>query len=455
MACGSAVKNKMKSTKKLKSILEKIYPLHRTLACKEMDEALQIVGEAMPASTNYGIESFTPLTPVWTWEVPERYVVHEAYLEAPDGQRVIDFVDNPLHIVSYSLPVDKTLSWAELEPHLHFDEKRPWAIPWHFRFYDRNWGFCLAKDVFDELPREGQYRAVIRVEFLTDIESGGFRVGVGVQEPEGDTASGAPGAGELLISTHLCHPMQANDDAAGVVTAIEVARRLAENPLPAGSMSVRFWFGPETVGTIVYLAHHEELITQMKGGIFIEMTGNRSDIAWHHSRQHNHLLDRITAYVLRNTEHVERNFADFPPNDERVINGPGVNVPCISINRWPYDEYHTTDDNPDIIHEDMLQDAADVVEEIVRIFATNYIPNRTFRGPVFLSGHGLWVDWRENFALNRAIEKIMMSFEGTLSIFEIAELVDLDYWVVYEYVEKFRAKNFVEVLPIPSEAPEA
>ena len=183
--------------------------------------------------------------------------------------------------------------------------------------------------------------------------------------------------------------MQANDDAAGVVTAIEVARRLAENPLPAGSMSVRFWFGPETVGTIVYLAHHEELIPQMKGGIFIEMTGNRSEIAWHHSRQHNHLLDRITAHVLRETEHVERNFADFPPNDERVINGPGVNVPCISINRWPYDEYHTTDDNPDIIHEDMLQGAADVVEEIVRIFATNYIPKRTFRGPVFLSGHGL------------------------------------------------------------------
>lgn len=439
----------------LKSILERIYPLHRTLACADMDKALRIVGEEMPASAHYEIESFTPLTPVWTWEVPERYVVHEAYLEAPDGQRVIDFADNPLHIVSYSLPVDETLTWDELEPHLYYDEKRPLAIPWHFRFYDRKWGFCLAKDVFDTLPRDGQYRAVMRVEFLTDIESGGFRVGVGVQHPIGGLASDAPGAGEMLISTHLCHPMQANDDAAGVVTAIEVARRLAEKPLPSGAMSVRFWYGPETVGTIVYLAHHEELIPQMKGGIFIEMTGNRKDIAWHHSRQHDHLLDRITAFVLRNTEHVERKFADFPPNDERVINGPGVNIPCISINRWPYAEYHTTDDNPDIIHEDMLQGAADVVEEIVRIFATNYIPKRTFRGPVFLSGHGLWVDWRDNFDLNRAIEKIMMSFEGHYSIFDIAEQVGLDYWAVYEYVEKFRAKGFVEVIPIPSEAPTA
>ena len=187
---------------------------------------------------------------------------------------------------------------------------------------------------------------------------------------------------------------------------------LAEKPLPAGSMSVRFWFGPETIGTIAYLAHNKSLIPNLRGGIFLEMTGNQNKIAWHHTRQHNHLLDRITNYVLRDVDHDERDFAAAPANDERVINGPGVNVPCISLNRWPYDEYHTTDDNLDIMHEDMLVGAADVAEKIVRIYASNYIPKRTFRGPVFLSGNGLWVDWRDNWELNRAIEKIMMRFEG-------------------------------------------
>ncbi|MBT3392128.1 MAG: DUF4910 domain-containing protein [Chloroflexi bacterium] len=433
---------------KLKSLLTRIHPLHRTLASAEMDEALRIVGEAMPAAANYTVESFVPNTPVWTWRVPERYRVHEAYLAFEDGRRIVDFADNPLHIVSYSPPIDAVLTWDELAPHLHYNEARPWATPWIFKYYQREWGFCLPKDVFDVLPRDARYQVVIRSEFLSAPEAGGFRVSVGVIQPEGGST---PDAGEMLISSHLCHPMQANDDTAGVVTAVEVAQRLATNPLPSGSMDVRFWFGPETIGTIVYLAHHEDLIPQLKGGIFIEMTGNDSPIAWHHTRQYNHLLDRITAHVLENAEHVERNFADFPPNDERVINGPGVNVPCISINRWPYDEYHTTDDNPDIIEEEMLQDAADVVEKIVRIYASNYIPKRTFKGPVFLSGHGLWVDWQENFALNRAIEKIMMSFEGQHSIFDIAQEVGLDYWVVREYVEKFRAKGFVEHLPIPGE----
>jgi anaerobic selenocysteine-containing dehydrogenase len=36
--------------------------------------------------------------------------------------------------------------------------------------------------------------------------------------------------------------------------------------LPAGSMSLRFWFGPETIGTIVYLSHNEDLIQNLRGG---------------------------------------------------------------------------------------------------------------------------------------------------------------------------------------------
>jgi aminopeptidase-like protein len=438
----------MKPYSSLKSVLAEFFPLHRTLASDDQDKTLEIVGSYMPASSSYTIETYAPLTPVWTWKVPERYVVHEAYLEIESGERIIDFKDNPLHIVSYSLPIDKVLTWDELQPHLFFNEKRPNAVPWIFKYYERDWGFCLPKNVFDNLPRDKKYHAVIRSEFITNPKQG-FKVASAVIHPQGGPN---PNAGEIIIQAHTCHPMQANDDGAGVVSAIELARRLAEKPLPAGSMSVRFWFGPETIGTIAYLAHNESLIPNLRGGIFLEMTGNQNKIAWHHTRQHDHLLDRITNYVLRNTDHNERDFAAAPANDERVINGPGVNVPCISINRWPYDEYHTADDNLDIMHEDMLVGAADIAEKIIRVYASNYIPKRTFRGPVFLSGNGLWVDWRDNWELNRAIEKIMMRFEGQHSVFDIAEQVGLDYWMVRDYVEKFRAKGFIVPQPIPSEA---
>ena len=61
----------------LKPIISQLLPLHRTLASDDMDEALRIVGENLPATSNYTIETYAPCTAVWTWTVPERYVVHE------------------------------------------------------------------------------------------------------------------------------------------------------------------------------------------------------------------------------------------------------------------------------------------------------------------------------------------------------------------------------------------
>lgn len=440
----------MKPVSSLKDVLAEIIPLHRTLASDGLDAALEIVGSYLPENANYKIETYPPLAPVWTWYVPERYMVHKAYLETEAGERVVDFADNPLHLLSYSLPVDKVMTWAELEPHLYFNEKRPKAIPWKFKYYDRDWGFCLPKEQFDKLARDKKYHVVIDVEFKTNPEEG-FKVSTATLHPRGGPNSAA---GEIFVMAHACHPNQANDDAAGVVTAIEVARRLVVNPLPAGSMSVRFWFGPETIGTIAYLANHEDLIPGFRGGIFIEMTGSDNTLALQHTRQHTAIMDKIGQYVLkkRGGEFREGTFADVIANDERVLNGPGLNVPCISVTRFPYPEYHTSDDNLEIIHEDKLREAADVIEQILRIYATNYLPKRKFRGPVFLSGHGLFVDWQVNWKLNRAIEKMMMRFEGRQSVFEIADELELDYWETREYIEKFRVRGLVEALPMPEVA---
>lgn len=432
----------------LKDLVSKLWPLHRTLASDGTDEALRIIGEECGPAIEYTIETYAPGKQVWTWRVPARYVVHEAYLETEEGERVVDFSDNALHLVSYSLPIDRILSWEELEPHLYYS-KRPHAIPWVFKYYNRSWGFCLSKEQFDELPRHKRYRAVIRSEFITDPAQG-FRVGVATIHPQGGKS---PEAGEILICSHICHPHQANDDIAGVVTAIEVARRLAEHPLPPGSMSVRFLFCPETIGSVCYLSHHEELIPSFKGGIFCEMTGNLNSIVLQRSRQDTHLMDRIARYVLQRRLPTFREgpFLEVIANDEKVINAPGVDIPCISISRWPYPEYHTSDDNPDIIHEEMLLEAADVVEEIVRICASNYIPRRMFRGPVFLSGHGLWVDARENKPLHLASRKIaLFMFDNKRSVFDIADELNLEYWDLWEYMGQFQTKGLVQVSPIPS-----
>jgi aminopeptidase-like protein len=376
----------------------------------------------------YQMEEFLP-GPAWTWTIPKRWLCHEATLTAPDGRVVANFHANPLHVVSYSVPVLGDFTWDELAPHLHYAESRPDAIPWVFKFYDETWGFCLSKTVYDALPRDGLYRVCIRTEF---VDRPGLMVGTCLL---GDSPH------ELIVCAHICHPMQANDDASGVAVAVEVANRLAENPLPAGSMAVRFLFCPETIGSIAYLANRPEVIERARGGVFIEMAGNETAITLQYSRQGNDLMDRV-ALSTKGALYGEP-FGQVVSNDEAVLNGPGVDIPTISLSRWPYPEYHTSDDTPDIIHEDKLQEMADVVERIVRIRATDYRPRRTFIGPLMLKPYGLWVDWRTSWDLNRAVDTITPCLEGDMSVFEIAAKVGLDYQQVRGWLEKLAAHGLI------------
>ena len=437
----------------IKKIVEDLFPLNRELVSQGFNDALMIIRDALPREAEYHEDIFAPGSQAWTWRVPERYIIHKAYLETESGQRVLDFVNHRLHVFSYSLPVNKWLTWEELEPHLHYSDDCPDAIPWKFTYYERKWGFCLTKHQFDHLPRNERYHAVIDVEYNSSPNAG-LRTGVAYLPFSKSGSSN----GEMLLCAHVDHPMQANDGISGVAVAIEVANRLANNPLPEGAMAVRFLFCPETIGSICYLSKNEQLIPQIKAGIFIEMAGNDNQIALQRSFQDNDLIDRIARYVLqkKGLRYFTDAFRRIVGNDEFVMNGPGVNIPTISLSRSPYPEYHTSKDTPDIIHEDMLVEMADVVEEIVRIYATNYVPMRKFRGPVFLSGNRLWIDWRTGKSLDTGqdesileMEQIMYRLNGKYTVFDIMEELGLEYWPLWQYLNLFLKKGLIKAMPVP------
>ena len=74
---------------------------------------------------------------------------------------------------------------------------------------------------------------------------------------------------------------------------------------------------------------------------------------------------------------------------------------------------------------------------IIGFLEKDYIPRRRFTGPVFLSGFGLWVDWKVNPKLNLNIEKIMLMLEGAKSVFDISEELDMDFYEILNYINRF------------------
>lgn len=407
-------------------IIKNLWLKRRDIVSCGFDESLAYISKIIPLK----IWQIPTGTKCWTWVVPEQWEVSEAYIEELSGKRMLSLSDHPFHVMSYSLPIDKVVSRAELMEHLYTKQSCPNAIPFEFKYYERDWGFCLQHSKLKKFNKQ-KYRVKIKSEFIKG------KLKVGELVVKGKIKD------EIVVVAHLCHPAMANDDLAGVAVLVELAAELLKRK---NKYTYRFLLVPETIGSVAYLSQNEKIIPNIKWGIFLDMLGNDNTLALQHSRQGNIKIDKVAKYVLKkeSIEHREGSFRKIAGNDEMVFNGPGVDIPMISLSRFPYPEYHTSADNPSIIKEKNLLQAKSIVLKILDILEKDYIPKRKFKGPIFLSGLGLWADCQRDLKLKQNVEQIMLSLEGNKSAFDIADNLDMNFEKVCDYLEKFFAKGLIE-----------
>lgn len=417
-------------------LLTKLWPLHRTVNSDDMEIALEVCGEYLGDDANYTLHRFKPNTDVLTWWIPERYKVNEAWLEI-DGVRIADFAENPLHLLSYSLPKKIECTLGEIREHIWSNPKRPHAIPWEFKYYQRSWGFCVRHADLEQFDDNAMVRGVIDVDF-TDED---FCLADYYLPGESDE--------DILFITDICHPYQVNDSLTGLVVALEMAKQLAQRK--KRHYGFRVLVVPETIGSIAWFSKSGEQVESIKYALFCEMVGHDNSFILQRSRQRDSLIDRAFLTVLsKHRTHGEERTGEFREvvgNDEMVSNGPGFDIPTPSLTRWPYDEYHTSDDNPTIVKHENLCEALDVFMEVWEELEKNYYPKRKFQGPIMLSRYGLWVDWREDLELNLKLEKIMMMLEGNQSVIDIAYELSLPAVTVRKYLDLFFDAGLIEKNP--------
>jgi aminopeptidase-like protein len=424
-------------------LIEELWLLKRDIISDDYDRALARLGKEIPLKI-YDVPSGNK---IWTWTVPEKWICTEGYLETLDGKRLLDYADHPLHVVSYSLPFEGEVTLEKLLQHLHVHPHLPNAIPFVFKYYQRDWGLCATQKLRDSL-KDRKYRVVIHTEFTP----GTLKIGevlIPGERPEC-----------FVLAAHLDHPAMVNDDLSGVVVGLEAARQLLAGPKP--HYSIRLLLFPETLGSIAYLSQHEDLISGMLGGLFLEMLGNDAPHALQTSFQPKSAADRalVTALCGLDPGAYVGGFRTVIDNDERQFNAPGVRVPMLSLSRVvnpqlpesrfrPYPEYHSSLDTPAIVSEARLEQSVKVVLGLLNAFQNNrYVVNH-FKGEVFASGYGLWVDYKTDAAGHKRRFEIMDRCDGTRRVADIAEELNLSFQDVWAVIEKLVEKNLVSLSDTP------
>ena len=343
---------------------EKLFPINRSLTGDGVRETLKMVREILPGLQIHEVQSGTE---VYDWTIPPEWNVTSGFILNKKGETIVDFEDNPLHIMSYSEPVMKWVTKEELDEHLFSYPEQPGAIPYITSYYNRDWGFCIQdwkRKFFDDKE--------YYVEINSELNENGSLTYADLVIP-------GKSEKEILFTTYICHPNLANNEVSGIVVSSYLARWILDTfTQDEREYTYRFVFVPETIGSIVYINEHFlHLKNSLEAGYVITCVGDDNQFSYMPSRHGNTLADKVAKHVLKNYSYgpVEHySFLDRG-SDERQYNSPLIKLPVCSVMRTKYGEYpeyHTSLDNLDFISENGLNGALDVYKHIVTSLELNH-----------------------------------------------------------------------------------
>lgn len=413
----------------LEEYFDRLWPLPRSLTGDANRRTLDILTELIPDLRQIEVPAGTEC---FDWNVPPEWNPHEAWIKDANGEVIVDFADNNLHLLGYSEPFEGTLSFEELEPHLYAIPEHPDWIPYLTSYYARRWGFCLTQRQLDSLDRNADY--MVKVD--TTLDDGGS-MSVGEVILPGESSE------EILFSTYICHPSLANNELSGPLVTAYVYNQLLQRE--HRRYTYRFVFVPETIGTIYYLSQHGlRFKEELAAGFVVTCVGDPGAFTYKKSRRGDSLPDRATLAVLGQTED-EFTVEEFFPggSDERQYCSPGFDLPVGSLMRTrygKYDEYHTSADDKSFVSFDAMVGTGDKFLEVIDLMENNdvYINTMPFGEPQ-LGKRGLYPTLGSQRQHGDAVQAMMWLLnlaDGDHDLIEIVERSGASYRLLIELLPK-------------------
>jgi aminopeptidase-like protein len=387
-----------------------LFPICRSLTGEGVRQTLARIKKELPDLRLVEVPSGTKC---FDWEVPREWNIQDAWIIDPDGNKIVDFKKNNLHVVGYSIPVVGEFTLEELQPHLFSLSDQPTAIPYITSYYREFWGFCMT-DILRKSLKPGKYK--------TKIES---------RLTQGHLTYGElliPGRSkkEIFLSTYVCHPSMANNELSGPAVTTWLAKWILKNT--DRRFSYRIVFIPETIGSIVYLSRHaEELKSKMLAGYVISCVGDERTYSYLPSRHGNTLTDRVSIRALKEhaPDFIRYSFLDRG-SDERQYCSPGIDLPVALITRskfGAYPEYHTSLDDLNFVTAAGLQGAFEIYTKCIKALEASERFQATILCEAQLGKRGLYptIGTKNSALATRVVSNLLAFSDGNYDLQDIAE----------------------------------
>jgi aminopeptidase-like protein len=349
----------------------RLFPITRSLTGNGNRETLKILQEII----SLNIYEYPTGKKVFDWEIPKEWNIKDAWIKNSKGEKIIDFANNNLHLMSYSTPINGKFSFDELKKHLFFSENFPDLIPYKTSYYNENWGFCLSYNEYNKIFNENEeYNVFID----SNLSNGSLTLA--------DISIGNNEGKEFIFSTYFCHPSMANDNLSGVILSALLARELKKKEHELKN-KYRFVFAPETIGIITYCSENIDAIKKLSGGYILTCVAGKGSYGYKQTFLEEHEVDKA---VLQTFQEMDISFILYPfepqGSDERQYSSPGFRIPVGSIHKdkyHEYDYYHNSGDNLDFVDYEAVLKTMDIYLEVINKLENNvrYKTNNPFCEP--------------------------------------------------------------------------
>ena len=418
--------------KQMYQMAERMFPICRSITGNGFRDSLGIIREQIPEIKVYEVPSGTQ---VFDWTVPKEWNCNGGGIYRMNGEMVIDFNDTNLHILGYSIPIDKVISREELLKHVYTQPEQPDWIPYVTSYYKERWGFCMSEKQKKTLNDE-QYKVVIN----SSLKDGSLTYGELIIPGETDD--------EIFFSTYLCHPSMANNELSGPVVQTELIKYIKS--LPKHRYTYRFIFIPETIGSLTYLSKNlETMKAHIKAGFVLSCVGDDRTYSYISTKYADTLADRVIENVLK------FHFPEFKKysflkrgSDERQYNSSGVDLPVCGFCRskhGEYPEYHTSADDMNLISTEGLQGAYDVMIKVVNALEYNYHYKMICKGEPQLGKRGLYptISQKGSYDSIKAMTNFIAYADGTCDLIRISDIIGTPTDQLIPVIEKLKANNLL------------